>query len=418
MKCRIFFIAVSFVLLFNISAALEFTADAQSYVKEDTITLTGSCETNFSLLVESDGRQLYEGNLECTDNRFIFSYKTSMLDPEGILTFTAKDQTAIFSREAYLAHKPESAYFLIKFLSPSPGKQSRKTDLKVTVRIADAGEAISDANVFFWSTTGERLNLDNLGSGIYSLNYEIPRDVEIPEDANSASWKLTVVAQRKTASGNFGGENSQDIEIIPATLTMEIIEPKVRTFNLGDAVPLAVKVTYANGKPLIDPTVLAVVSGKTITLEQTEDNTYRTAYALSGGDAASLIIEIIASDDSGNTSKTEIGLVTTGWLNWFISSNIIYIILAVILIVAAFVYARRKIQSKFALVRLTKEQAHLKSLVTAVQNDYFKKGKISRQYYNSALSDYTAKINELGNKIEHLKQKMKNPKSKQKQAPK
>lgn len=388
-------ILLAVILVASGAQALGVNFGKGSYYKGEVIDVSGQCGVSgrVNLTLEYSKKMLAGQGIDCNFGIFFFSYESSYLDPAGGWSAEIEgDGNSVVAKADVLA-TPKSAYYLITFLSPITLEHSRNDDVKVRVRVTDAGTPVEDAEVQTWDSGGTKRQLAPEGAGLYYFDYTVPYDTR------ATSWNIIVTAQKVADGERFGGESSLITEITKANINIEKVEPKTSTFELGESIPIAVKISYQNGKKVIDPVVMASVKDKELVMVPAPDGTFRTEYAASAGEEGGLAFGITAKDGAGNTGKISANVVAVAGPVWFIKSNILYIIM--ILVVAAisgrFVY--NAVNEKLFLERLKTEREKTTELIKALQRDYFERATVPRAMYERSLSEHKTRLGELEKKI-------------------
>ncbi|MFH1587053.1 MAG: hypothetical protein ABID38_04310 [Candidatus Diapherotrites archaeon] len=388
------------VLLAASAFAISVETDKASYEKGEFISITGEClkDTGLTLLITASGRKLHEEKIYCNKNsRYFLNYKTSFLDPKAkwdlkVLQGGEDDETQL-----YMYPKNEGAFYLITFLSPSPGKYKKGEDLTLSVKVLDAGEAVTDANVISWGVMGEKLQLENRGGGIYSI------DLAIPFDSEKTAWDFIVLAQSAKRGNIFGGEQSLGIEIESAQIIIEVIQPEVHEYDLSTPLPLEARIKYSDGKAVKNlQEIGAEISGVKILLSEIGEGLFSSEHLMSCDDAGSVSIRFFASDTAGNSGQATKNIVATGQIGCFLRDNWIYILVIIVLVVTVSLFAYSRLSHNLKTKLLKNERDKTMNLIKSLQEDYFTKGVMPAISYKKNLAKYQAKINELDKKIKDL----------------
>jgi hypothetical protein len=294
-------------------------------------------------------------------------------------------------------------YYTITFLSPVPGTvYSRGSKVTVTVQITDGAEKISGAGVSLAAPSGGVITLTERSPGIYSITYVLRWDDPVGE------WTISVLGE-KTVQGTYkAGSASTSLNILPADLQLESLEPVKRTFEIGDEVDVKVKVSYSDGSPVDGAIVVAdSFNGENITLMNEGEGIYRGAYSVSGKDLGEWGLTVSAVDAYGNSGTSS--EVTLSFKELSPSSYPIRYWWITILVAIACVLTPTPIVVKKLRVRKLKS---IKSEIRATEKlrkelpeRYFVKGAISRETYDSIMNQSLEKLMKLKKEVGKL-QKM------------
>lgn len=395
--------AVIAVLVFAAAqvSALKIATDKKAYVKGETISIEGLCSVGSNRLYALQGKAVvFERGVVCKGAEYFkTTYETGYLDPSGQWVFAIEGPGERAEARAIIAQVDESAYFVIKFLSPPAGQYARAGDVTISVKVTDSGAAVADAAVFAWNAEGRKAALENRGNGIYQLDYAIPYN------AAEGKWNVIVVAERGNGTEKRGGEAAVELIIGKAALNIDVIEPEARSFSLGSEIPLKVKVGYADGKAADAAgglLVYASLKGRVTALSLGADGNYSGVLKTTGGDEGAIGIEISAVDNAGNSGSATVNAVATGWAEWFVSTYAIYIIalVAALAFVAARLYG--KARSVNELDALRAELGKNSELIKSLQDEYFKKGVMPAKAYRKMLSEYKIRMTRAEERIGEL----------------
>lgn len=404
MKGKYLIIGLLLLILFNSAFGLSVTTDKNDYIKGDAIEISGSCNPLLSneLITTYGEKKVFEKGVECSSlGNYSLKYDISLVDPAGNWIIKLLNEEESFVKKIVVSRSPESAYYLIRFLSPSIGKYRKIEDIALSVKVTDAGVVVEDASVVCWDLDGNRLYLENKGNGSYFLQYEIPYNSEAEE------WDLLVIAASEKGGEWYGGENRISLAITNAPITIDVIEPAIQSFELTATIPIKAGMTYFNGKEIKEEKeelkAVAEINGKNYELEKTEGGIYQINYKPGPEDLGTTTISLSAEDDAGNKGNKTIDLVITCSLGCLMTTYGIYVLAFLVIggiILAAF-YGR--ITHGVRLRVLQKERKKTFDLIKALQKEYFDKGVMPYRSYKKNLADYQTRIAELDEKIKNLK---------------
>ncbi|MFH1225153.1 MAG: hypothetical protein V1676_05105 [Candidatus Diapherotrites archaeon] len=395
--------AVIAVLVFAAAqvSALNIATDKKVYAKGEVISIEGLCSEGKNRLYAARERAVvFEREVVCEGaGYFKTSYETGYLDPSGQWEIFLENRGELAEARLSIAQVHESAYYVIRFLSPPGGSYERAGGITISVKVTDSGEGVADGRVFTWNAVGEKTMLENRGNGIYHLDYEIPYD------ASEGKWSVIVVAESGSGAEKRGGETAIGLAIEKAALGIEIIEPKARSFSLGSGIPLKVGASYSGGKAAdaaSGTVVSATLNGRETALTRDENGDYSGVLMTVGGDEGAMGIEIRAADSAGNSGSAIVNAVATGWAEWFVSTYAAYIIalVAALAFIAARIYGRAKRGGE--LESLEAEWAKNSELMKSLQDEYFRKGIMPAKAYKKMLAEYKARITRIEERIEEL----------------
>ncbi len=367
------------------------------YEKGETLSFTVNCADGAG----SADAKLSLGNkviavlsTEVAGGEASFSYPVGYLDPSGIWSLNAECAGEKTERDVKIEQVPSSAYYLIKFLSPT-GNVKRAEAVAVNVQITDSGSAVGDANVVTWGIRGERLLFDNLGNGKYRAVYQIPHDATLGE------WEIIVCAERN----GEGGENQSGVTVERAPVYVEILEPTISSFEMAVPIEITVRAAYFNGEPVRNATVIAAVGSRVIDMEKGEGGIYRAIFRPGMADVGGLQIEVSAADNAGNYGSASKGIVAVGWLGWFMRNFWWLVAASVVAAVLVFTRFRFLLGKSFEMARLAGEKRKAEALLKKLQDDYYSGGDVRREVFDRRVAEYKTKLKDLNGEIEKLKRR-------------
>ncbi|MFH1225592.1 MAG: hypothetical protein V1676_07370 [Candidatus Diapherotrites archaeon] len=399
-------VALFLVLALCFASAVSIETDSAEYFKGATIKAGGDCDEGEIILLNAAGmgREVFAEKLTCgADGRFYFSRAISNLDPAGIWSVSAEAPSGSDSKEITVTPTKQSQYLLIVFLSPGSATVHRTDSIEVSVRVTDSGEPVADADVVMWGTAGERHALEYKGDGKYSAT------AEIPFDAPSGAWKLTVTAESRVSGEPRGGEAALMVNLAPTPIKIDVLRPSVTNFDSGSNIRFTVALSYLNGKPVNDAAVTVEIKGVQLPLSWQSENIYDLNYALQESDSGSLPVNITAEDAYGNSGEKRLDLVIGGNVWKF---------LGFALLAAAVCFAAIAVIAAIALSKLRKHSG-IRSLEHAIEETNAKAKRLQEDYFERNLvgkDAYRARGKELDQKLRSLEDRLAKAKGKQ-QAP-
>src|SRR3989344_427106 len=389
------FLLLAVLLLASDAIALTILTDKLSYVKGDVIAISGACSAgNQNLVIGLNGeKKIFEEDIECSEEEeFSFDYQSSFLDPEGNweLRLSTPEESAKIN--VVVENKREAGFYFIKVLNPTIGKYSRAEKLDFSVEVTDAGTLVADARVVLWGVKGERIEFRNSGSGVYNVEYTVLVDAPL------GSWKVLLLAETVRGQERIGGRNNElEMVIEKAPISIDVLEPKTTTFELGTRIPVRINATYFNGSGLPEESIAtARVDGKEITLSRISSSEFAGMIEIE--QSGSLEVEITVDDQSENITTKTLNLVAGCSVTCLITNYGLYIIAVVLVGLVAFQLFVGKVSYGSELSKLEKEKQKNLELIVSLQKEYFSKGVMPANSYKKNLAEYKARLAELEEK--------------------
>ncbi len=392
-------LAAVVVLLLGFAGALSFDVDGSAYTKGETIAISGSSFPDAEIGINAVyGAKIVFGQAVNADANGNFSllYEIPYLAPSGDWNIILSDGSYTASEIVNVGLDAASARYVITFLSPTTEEQKRASDINISVRVTDSGMPVGNARVFAWGIGGRAIELFESREGVYSAGYEIPYDSGLGKSS------IIATAEKEADGQRFGGETAVNVNVTESAILIEIIEPSLKSFGLGSVIPIVINASYISGKPADNAVLTAKIGKNEIELRKKVDGRYYGEYETSSSDLGETGIRINAMDSAGNRGTKTTSIIVSGWLMWFIRTNIIYISAAAIIILMFFAACYSGIKRRLKLSSARNERNRAVGMLEKAQRDYFEKRTISRDAYQRTSSKCTSIIAELDQKIKAL----------------
>jgi len=379
---NVFLIFFLSVILCTTASALEF--DKDSYVKGETIWITGKCIPGEENRINAAFRNsiIFDQNTECVQGNFSFSYKTKVVDPSGSWNVIARPQNDSGKTEVLLS--ASSAYYKITFLSPSNGELKRGQSVPISVMVDDEGTAVNDANVYVFDFEGKRTLMENRGNGIYSFSSQMPFDGPLGE------WDIIVVAE-KEKNITLGGERKLLIQIIGAPIVIDIENPQEGWHMQNNRIQIRGEVSYENGT-LIPPDKIKsmeIYANEEKISDNSGKNTFTASYDAKSEGTHTL--RFVVEDEAGNNAEKSIDVYVTCPLQCTFEKNFPIAILGLAFVALVVFVAHKTVLSGRKLANAKSEKERMHRGMERLQKDYFNK-KIGSQEYKEAMAEYREKL--------------------------
>ncbi|HLC36636.1 MAG TPA: hypothetical protein VJK05_03455 [archaeon] len=373
------FFLLAFLLLYSFNSfSLTFELNNDSYMKGETIFVSGKCGSfsgSAELIINSKEKDIFDSSIECfSGSDFSFNYEIDFLDPSGVWDLSIDDKVKAFPVQL----SRESGFLLIDFLSPLSPNVFRTDDINITVKVSEAGESVSTAAVSSWDVFGEKRELVYKGEGIYSLAYEVPFD------ADFNSWNLIVVA--KDLGSGSGGEAVIPLLIKKAPIRVELLEPVVSNFDLTTNIPVKAKISYINGKKVINPRVSVLFNNKEFFLSQESEGVFSFIYNPKEDDVGSLALIVSATDSAGNEGEASKNLVLTFSTLYYVIAFGPFAFVFLILISLVYFFVSRKFKESRKAKSFAERKTEIEAKVSGLQEQYFNKALISKDSFSKEMA--------------------------------
>lgn len=383
--------------VFGLTALL----DTNSFLKGQSISVSGLAAGEVVVSAKLGNREIFEQKVKAdSSGKYNFSRSVGYLDPTGNWKLNIKDAIEQIELPIMIYPSRPSEFLSINVLSPSTEKFARGDKIKLNIYVTDAGKPVEDATVVFWDSIGVRQLMINQKKGYFIAETNVPADAEL------GKWWLYFTAESTSKGQTIGGEITIELEIVQSLITLEVIEPKFQEIKLGSSIPIRVRATYSDGLPIQNPVLFASVRDQKFSLQKFDEDIFEGNYTPRGEDAGLLQLKIVATDSLENHTEKVLPITVSGFLEWFVVSNILWIgtiviILGFLLFTSTeklYVIARHRLleAKKLALIE---EKKH-------VQSKYFKHGSISKDTYRDKEIDLSTQISQLEAEIFQLNARM------------
>jgi hypothetical protein len=171
-------------------------------------------------------------------------------------------------------------------------------DLNVLVRDAD-GNPVEGAEIYFEDSSGNKVNLNSIGSGYYFASYEIPADSTVGEH------RLSFLA----AKGLLVGVQDLVLNVAKGNVNAVLLRPLEHRAFAGQELEIAFFLVYDNGDRVLDGNASAMMNGKELGLAMDENGIFYGSYLFSQQDLEGAVFAVFSSDSLGNEGTTTITFV-------------------------------------------------------------------------------------------------------------
>ena len=375
-----------------------------NYTKGERIHISGNITTNplnnsdfydgVTITLSNDSWQRYV-TISLQNNTYDYYYNISYGDPEGIWNLSAQ---AIDSHGNILVSYKEinvtlpsdtMRYKVVWYSPPDNSIYQRGSSVNISVFITEDGTGVKNAFTNCIFPTMVKINLTEIKQGYYWKDYKLPWDSEI------GIWVLSLESKNDSGDSVKAGGNNISIEIKPATIKLDLVEPAIDEYKIGDTIEIKVNLSYSDSTIVEDANVTAEILNETLNLVEKGNGTYSIDYKINEINKGSFIIGITASDPYGN-NNTCYKVIQIIYVQSSESSFITIIIAVFILVVV--VFALYLLKKRFYLLRSKDIQAEIKE-IKKLQNEtatkYYKDGSISRTSYDLLRKEHEERLAEL-----------------------
>ncbi len=394
---------------------LETTVDLnEQYSLGDLIEISGEIKKRdkavsipLDINIVGDEKILFSKSIESDENGlFRTAYHSSLIDQVGewLISIYGKDanNNYAFIEEIINITEPiEIKPLNIEFVKEFEEVYERGEEVQFIVRLLnESSELVGGANVIVITPIGEEVQLYELQLGKYSGSYNIGYDLP------SGKQLFQVKATKRVDGATKEDFENVFVIIEEVKISLEVLAPDKFSYKMGEEIPLKLKLTYPDGRPVREAEAKALINEEEVSLESTEIGVYSGAYLAGEADYGEIKIFFQAVDSAGNSglgekeievSGTTIGYELQKYLPYIVAIFIVSILLA--LIGAGF------LAKKARLANLRKRKEELESFEKAAQKKYFDEGSIGKKGYRELMDKYEKELKKVEGSIKELEKK-------------
>lgn len=383
------------------NSTISVLTNKTSFSKGEQVNISGNLTSNpptsktFSELVTitlTYGSWKREFNAPLVNNSYNCSYNISYGDPEGEWNITAQIQDEDANnfagyKKINVTIPTGTVRYKVVWYSPSDSAIYQKgSRFNVSIFVTEDGTGVKNLTTNCVLPTLENITLSELQQGYYIGSYKIPWD------SDTGIWVLSF--EGIDSSSNAGGSNVS-INVQPATVNVELIEPSLDEYYLGDEIELKTLIKYSDNTTLENALVTSEILGEDYTMSETSNGTYLANYKISDANAGSIIIDISVEDEFGNTgSLTKIIYVVEKQDSSLPIVTIISVTAGILVLVFIAYFLKKKIHL-LRVADVEDEIEEVKRLQDETAQKYYKEGSISRQAYDSLRKEHSERLAEL-----------------------
>jgi hypothetical protein len=382
--------------------ALNLDTNSVKYLQGDTLYFFGSCTPGTELQISAltGIKKVFFEEINCSlQGKYFFEFNSSFIDPSGQWSVILDSAEGSVKKTVDVLPARNASFYLISFLSPPSREISKASDLDLAVKVTDQGKPVNEAEVYFFDLFGEKKKMEFVSDGVYSFKYELPFNLE------TEFWNLLVLAQKKENQEIIGGSNEINLSLINALILVEFIEPLFDSHDLSvnQRIPIKIKATYLDGKPVINPIINLNVNGRIFPFNSISENEFYLEFIPEISDLGSIVLTVNAVDTAGNTGNNSKVIQTKGELIFILKQNILLILFFSIVLIALILFFSNKFISTKSLKSLELKEKELIQKIKSLQEDYFLNQKINPIDYKKILAEYNSKLALVQKKLSDLK---------------
>jgi hypothetical protein len=270
----------------------------------------------------------------------------------------------------------ESPTYTISVLNPAGNVEiERGENMEIFATVKEGVNEIQGAQLTA-EFAGQNLPLVEKQPGIYSNEYYFPLD------ATMGPMDITIRASKEVGDVLYLGEKTVRVDIQPASLAINVIQPKNDLYTLDSSIPISFTVSYANGEPITEVNVDGTFEDIELEFSSDEEGVFTASHKIESENYGVKTLIINVSDAFGNSLQNKISITTAQdpWI--FIKQNWLYIVIVLIILAAVAYRVAPRIIEKQRKERIKTLQEEKKDL----QEKYFEKKSIDPDAYQTQLA--------------------------------
>lgn len=333
---------------------------------------------------------------------FNISYHSSTIDPVGIWKISADtvdefNNTGNAAKIIHVSRPPQQTPLLVRRISPPAGVYSRGDKITITVDVTSNNTPVGNADVRVRDPRGNVHILEEVVQGTYSTTYTIGWDE--PEGVVG----FHVYADKIEGDKQYSGDVEFFINIKKVPINIDIIEPSISSFKVGETMPIKVRVYYPDGTPVEQNFIVAMVGDDKVILAQKLPGVYEGELFITEGMLHSKAITLNVKDRGNNVGIKTTRITITGTsITYYLEKfrSLVTIVLLVLLGIGAIylppVYRRYKVWA------LQRRKGELLAKEKRIQTQYLEERTISQRTYNKLMAEYETELEGIEKKLRDL----------------
>jgi len=404
---------------------LTIKSDKTTYEKGQELQLSGTVQdpngnavkSGMVTLNFSTGTWSEQKNTIVTNGAFQTKYYITFDKIEGNWTITAfaidtlGHTTNTATKINIIITVPEVyKYYTIAILSPLPGQVFKRGDeVSFTVSIIENEIKIRGATVTMQPPDGTKIFLSEISPGIYSKSYRLNMNSQL------GNWSVYISGSTGENEMFKAGFSYIPIKVEPTELSLEIVEPIVRSFETGEKITFIVKLLYLDGSPVEEGIVSAMKNdGNTLNFKKSGTGLYTAVYTVTDKDLGYLNMQLSATDVYGNlgvVKGTNFEIIPMQFSSYFVRYWWLTAMMLLGLSIALW-YVSRDVSRIVRLRNFKREVIELSRLKKDKAAEYFLRGSISRETYDHLVQEYESKLAKLEKQRHTIEKKIQKKKKK------
>lgn len=352
-------------------------------------------KTSVDLSIYSNNIKVLSKKIETNDlGEFNYSYRTSFLENQGewrIEAFATDEftNTGLAEKKVLVSDSKITSYLGFELLQEVKESYNRGESVFLSLKISKGlGEAVSGAQVSAILPDNTSIEFTEKEEGIYEA--EIPVSLAFPLGKQEIRINAIKAQDDQTISA---GSTGISFSVQKVDLTVELIEPRQFSFQVGEEITFLARVLYPNKKPVVSPKITATINGTPFVMQQISRGVYSGKYVAAQTNESFLNFSMEVDDGFENKGNSEIEVEISGvsYLHYLRQYTATIALLAGAALIAL-VLIGLKITSGRKIKNLEKEKAIILDKMRNLQLQYFREGSLDKKNYDRFMEELKSRL--------------------------
>ncbi|MDO8633705.1 MAG: hypothetical protein Q7K34_00235 [archaeon] len=365
-------------------------------------------KTTVDLSIYSNNIKVFGKKIQANDiGEFSYSYRTSFLESQGewrIEAFASDESgnTGLFEKNILVSDSKITSYLGFEVLQEIRGTYNRGESVFLSIKVSRGlGEPVNGAVVLAILPDNTSIEFAEKEAGVYEA--EIPVSLAFP--LGKQELRINAVKEQPDQTISAGSMPvSFFVQKVP--LSIELIEPREFSFQVGEEITFLARVFYPDKKPVVSPKVIATINGAPFAMQQVSKGVYVGKYVASetSGPFAGFFMEVDDGFENNGSAEMEVEISGVSYLH-YLRKYTASIALAGIAALFGLVLAAVKIAFRRHTKLLEKEKAIILDKMRNIQLQYFREGSIDKKNYDRVMDELKTRLEYVEKTLSEEKQK-------------
>ncbi len=397
----------------NIKTNLTTTLDIKSKYKRGEIVsgkgqiVKGVLPVSIPLNVEIyfGEKEILKQTIQSDSNGFYsFEYQTSLIDELGqwtiMLTGNDESQNSFeLEKKFILLSETSKEELFITTLKELTTTLNRGENFELFVQVLnDQNDVVTEADLVLETPNAEIIKFKEVQPGVYEAFFKVPTQLQIGEQV------FRIIAIKENTNHSAEGQLVLIQKITSAVLNIQILEPQENYYKVGAIMPVLLKITYLDQKPVVGSIVKILLNQKEYILEPVEEGLYQTNVEITNEDYGELTLSFNATDNFGNEGFKQVDVTIakrTAFFEIFENPVISLIIFIILFAIGAVIIL--PFFSVFSVYNLQEKKKKIIKQKELLQKKYFDHTSIDKKFYEQNLKKLNSDLDLIEEELKKVK---------------